>query len=373
MYSIELFAGAGGLTAGLKQAGFSSMALIERDPYCCTALRRNARTLGLEGTTAIIERDVREVDFRAYRGTDLVAGGPPCQPFSNGGHGGGERDPRDMFPEAIRAVRECRPRAFLLENVPGLMAPRHRDYRDYIIMQLRLPNIIARAGETWQSHLARLKACLEHGVAVPLHYEVHLLPLNAADFGVAQTRKRVFIVGFRMDLAVSWTCPVPTHGRPSVRKKAKRSPGVQVTMNSALSSNGLRPWRTVQDVVHDLPAFDTPEADALEHRFQAGARPYPGHTGSSYNAPAKTLKAGVHGVPGGENMIAFDDGQYRYMSVREAARLQGFSDMYRFDVTWSRALRLLGNAVPVTLAAVVASAVAEALRTAQAERRDEAA
>lgn len=374
MYSIELFAGTGGLTLGLKQAGYSAVALIERDQHCCAALRRNARLLGLEGTTAIVERDVREVDFRPYRGIDLVAGGPPCQPFSSGGQGGGQRDARDMFPEAIRAIRECRPRAFLLENVPGVLAPRHRDYLDHIVMQLRLPTVIAHPGESWSSHYTRLVHCLDHGVAVPLHYEVHVLQLNAADFGVAQTRKRVFIVGFRSDQAASWAAPVPTHKAPARRGRGPRTtPGVQVTMGERCMTGGLRPWRSIRDAVHDLPPFGTPEAEELEHWFQPGAKAYPGHTGSPYEGPSKTLKAGVHGVPGGENMIAFGNDLYRYMSTREAARVQGFPDNYRFDVAWSRALRLLGNAVPVTLAVVVAHAVAEALRTVEVKRHDKAA
>ena len=374
MYSIDAFAGTGALTLGLKQAGVIAAALIERDRHRCEALRSNARLLGLEGTTAILERDIREVDFRPYRGIDIVAGGPPCQPFSSGGQGRGQQDPRDMFPEAIRAVRECRPKAFLFENVPGVLAPRHRDYLDHIIMQLQLPTVTAHSGESWQSHAERLKACLDYGIAVPLQYEVHVLPLNAADFGVAQSRKRVFILGFRSDLAASWAAPVPTHERPPRRVKGVcATPGVQVTMGNTRKTGGLRPWRSIRDVVHDLPAFGTSEAEALEHRFRSGARPYPGHTGSPYDGPSKTLKAGVHGVPGGENMIAFGSEQYRYMSIREAARVQSFPDVYRFDLAWSRALRLLGNAVPVTLATVVAHSVAEVLRSADARRQDEAA
>ncbi|WP_282027052.1 DNA cytosine methyltransferase, partial [Limimaricola cinnabarinus] len=116
------------------------------------------------------------------------------------------------------------------------------------------------------------------------------------------------------------------------------------------------------------------------HDPRAGARPYPGHTGSPYDRPSKALKAGVHGSPGGENMIDFGDGQYRYLSIREAARVQGFPDDYSFDgVSWSRALRLLGNAVPVRLASKVGIAVAAALRSGEAlatddtRRRDQAA
>ena len=96
----------------------------------------------------------------------------------------------------------------------------------------------------------------------------------------------------------------------------------------------------------------------MNHRLQAGARIYPGHTGSPLDLPAKTLKAGDHGVPGGENMLVRTDGSVRYFSVRESARLQTFPDGYELHGAWSEAMRQLGNAVPVTLAQVVASSVA---------------
>ena len=99
------------------------------------------------------------------------------------------------------------------------------------------------------------------------------------------------------------------------------------------------------------------------HIVNPGARSYPGHTGSPLDEPAKTLKAGDHGVPGGENMLARPDGSIRYFTVREAARLQTFPDDYVFQGAWSEAMRQLGNAVPVKLAESIASAVARTLET----------
>lgn len=98
------------------------------------------------------------------------------------------------------------------------------------------------------------------------------------------------------------------------------------------------------------------------HRFQPGARSYPGHTGSPLDEPAKTLKAGVHGVPGGENMLRRPDGGIRYFTVRESARLQTFPDDFSFHGSWSESMRQLGNAVPVTLAAIIAQSIASHLR-----------
>ena len=105
-----------------------------------------------------------------------------------------------------------------------------------------------------------------------------------------------------------------------------------------------------------------------DHRFQDGAKTYPGHTGSPLDLPAKTLKAGDHGVPGGENMLVHTDGRVRYFTVREAARIQTFPDGYRFHGSWTEAMRQLGNAVPVMLGRIVAASVAERLIVARMEQ-----
>lgn len=125
-----------------------------------------------------------------------------------------------------------------------------------------------------------------------------------------------------------------------------------------------KPWQTVRDALHDIPdpEFDPTGARLIpDHRFLPGARSYPGHTGSPLDEPAKTLKAGVHGVPGGENMLRRPDGTVRYFSEREAARIQTFPDQFRFHGSWGETMRQLGNAVPVSLAEVVAKSLREQL------------
>ena len=125
-----------------------------------------------------------------------------------------------------------------------------------------------------------------------------------------------------------------------------------------------RSWRTVRQALADLPDPEfEPEAasDYLNHKFQPGARSYPGHTGSPCDEPAKTLKAGDHVVPGGENMLRRTDGSLRYFSIRECARLQTFPDDYLFHGTWTESMRQLGNAVPVTLVEVLAKSIHELL------------
>ena len=126
----------------------------------------------------------------------------------------------------------------------------------------------------------------------------------------------------------------------------------------------IEPWRTVRDAIKGLPVplENTEHPDVANHRLVPGARAYEGHTGSFIDWPSKTLKAGVHGVPGGENTIAFGDGSIRYMTAREAARIQTFPDTWRFRGAWTEAMRQLGNAVPVCMASVVARSVAEKLQ-----------
>ena len=127
------------------------------------------------------------------------------------------------------------------------------------------------------------------------------------------------------------------------------------------------PWRTVRDAIHDLPdpEYDTAAASRLfNHRFQPGARSYAGHTGSPLDEPAKTLKAGVHGVPGGENMLARPNGAVRYFTVRERPPLQTFPDDFLFHGSWGETMRQLGNAVPVLLARTVGEDIARRLKAA---------
>jgi DNA (cytosine-5)-methyltransferase 1 len=110
----------------------------------------------------------------------------------------------------------------------------------------------------------------------------------------------------------------------------------------------LKPWRTVRDALKGVPDPRTKHGIA-DHNFRDLARTYPGHTGSDYDAPAKTLKAGDHGVPGGENMIRYHDGSVRYFTVFEGKRIQTFPDDYQITGAWTEAMRQIGNAVPVLL------------------------
>lgn len=376
--SIELFAGAGGLAQGVAQAGFHPRLVAEWNRDACQSLRENQqRGFALLQGWPVQEQDVRLLDFTAFRGVDLVSGGPPCQPFSIGGKHGAQADGRDMFPEAVRAVREARPRAFIFENVKGLTRATFRNYFEYIRLQLQYPELVARAQEDWAEHLARLEQHHLSGDLAGLSYRVLTEVLQAADYGVPQRRERVFFVGFRQDLNVNWHFPAPTHSKERLleeqasgrywERHALRPPPTLERQVKAVSrglfDEVLEPWVTVRDALTGLPDPQGAEAGAIpNHVFIPGARVYPGHTGSPLDLPSKTLKAGDHGVPGGENMLVKDDGSVRYFTVRESARLQTFPDHYVFSGAWGEAMRQLGNAVPVRLAQVLSRSVAGALR-----------
>jgi DNA (cytosine-5)-methyltransferase 1 len=386
MLSVELFTGAGGLAMGMSRAGFEHLALVERDSDSCTTMRENKR----RGVAPVIdwpifERDVCAFDYQQFnQPVDLVAGGPPCQPFSLGGKHLGRDDRRDMFPQAVRAVRELRPRAFVFENVKGLLRQSFAAYFQYTLLKLQYPEEPMRDRETWQEHSRRLQRIHTRDDYDGLRYRLLFSLLNAADYGVPQRRERVIIVGFRWDIRQKWNFPSATHSRDALlrnmyvtgdywerhevprRQRTDAPESLEKRIGELRSDNPQllgRPWRTVRDALVGLPEpRDCEHGEILNHQLNSGARSYPGHTGSPLDEPAKTLKAGDHGVPGGENMLLKPDGTVRYFTVRESARLQTFPDNFYFPGSWTESMRQLGNAVPVTLAQMVGNSVAECLK-----------
>ncbi|MCB4344889.1 DNA cytosine methyltransferase [Burkholderia vietnamiensis] len=425
---IELFSGCGGLALGIARAGFEHRLLVEWNAHACATLNANATNgNGVAATTAhaadraahadrqdgasaidarwlVARGDVRAIDWTAARDSlsgvasaaslaggasltdpgladlDLIAGGPPCQPFSSAGLGRAHDDPRDMWPEAIRSVRELAPRAFLFENVQGFLRPRFAPYLSWIIESLRRPLCARRPGETHAEHLARLARSRS-----ALRYDVGVFAVNAADFGAAQQRRRVVVAGIRREPGAPerlLAAPTPTHSREALlwdqwiagdywRRHAIRAPKTgpadarDAAWVAAQRIRGIEPqlrpavipWRTTRDAIAGL---GEPNGQN-QHVFQAGAKVYANHTGSALDLPAKALKAGAHGVPGGENMLIGDDGTPRYFSVREAARLQGFHDAWQFEGPRSEGMRQLGNAVPVQLSEALGRWIAGAL------------
>ena len=379
--SVELFTGAGGLALGLEKVGCHHLAMVEFNAQACDTIRYNiAQQQQFAKDWKVYQSDVRNIRYNEIaQSIDLVAGGPPCQPFSMGGKAKGRMDSRDMFPEAVRAVRELQPRYFVFENVKGLLRESFASYFNYIILQLSFPTVVRHEKEDWIEHLSRLEKIQTSGHFPDLSYRVVYRLLDAADYGVPQHRHRVFIVGFRSDLGIEWNFPESTHNlnkliweqwvtgeywdlhkvakskRPVMPESLKRRVEILKANHSLIAPAGNR-YLTVRDALVGLPDPRTKNS-IPNHEFRDGAKPYPGHTGSALDEPSKALKAGAHGVPGGENMIAFPDGSYRYYTAREAARIQTFPDDYIFDSAWTEAMRQIGNAVPMHLAEVVGQSI----------------
>lgn len=380
MQSVELYTGAGGLALGVSRAGFNHLAVVELDDHSCQTIRENKRRQvdGIEHWP-IFNCDVRDFDFGSIPpNIELLAAGVPCQPFSIGGKHRGHADERNLFPETIDVIRRVKPLAVLLENVRGLLRPSFSKYFGYIELMLTYPELTRRSNEQWLEHLSRLERYHTRGKHDGLYYRVVHRVLNAADYGVPQKRERLFMVALRADLAIEWSFPSPTHSLDSLlweqfctedywdrhgvaRRSRPRPENSQLDrverLRGRLLPPTLKPWLTVRDALATLgPPAPSRQQDepGLTHFTIEGARSYPGHTGSPLDEPAKTLKAGVHGVPGGENMLALPSGEVRYFTIRESARLQTFPDDFVFPRSWTESMRQIGNAVPVRLAEIVA-------------------
>lgn len=355
--SLDLFAGGGGLSLASQNAGFRSKAIFEVDKHACEVMRNNFTSQ--DNDLEIFSGDIRshnlKKDLRHLEGVELIVGGPPCQPFSIGGKKNGFEDPRDMFPSAIKFVNYFSPKAFVFENVPGLVSPKFSDYLNKLQKKLK------SAGDG---------------------YDIHLKVLNAADYGVPQYRKRLFIVGLKRSLNAQWRWPIVTHSLESlfwdkyVSKEYFRRYDLQSKLPTKEVTNllvkaeefrlALRPYVTIRDVICDLP-HPLESHSINQHFFIPGAKIYKGHTGSDIDSVSKAIKAGVNGCPGGENIVRFGN-SVRYLTVRELARIQTFPDSYVLHGSRSQCIKRLGNAVPVLLGTMLLSQVSSYLRPVQTKQ-----
>ncbi|MEA5418461.1 DNA cytosine methyltransferase [Spirulina sp. CCNP1310] len=375
---LELFTGAGGLAKGLEMAGIQHKAFVEINSDACLTLANNY------DNQLIYNSDVRTFKFDQFGHIDIISGGPPCQPFSLGGKHQGNTDQRDMFPYACQAISMCTPKAFILENVKGLLRKSFNSYFDYIILRLTYPQVELKSSECWKDHREKLKKIHGSGKHNGVKYNVTFRLLDAANYGIPQRRERVFIVGIREDLNLEWSFPQESHSLDSLLwsqfvsfdywKKHNIKPSKFEYLDKRTRQRidhlleqptffppHLKPWKTVRDQIGKLPRPDHEGSFNIEHILREGARSYPGHTGSYIDMPSKTLKAGDHGVPGGENMIRYPDGQIRYYTTFEAKRIQTFPENYRIFGSWTESMRQIGNAVPVELGYCIARSLSKVI------------
>lgn len=422
--SVELFAGGGGLAMAVEAAGFRPLLLNEFAKRACETLTLNkAVPLKLEEgdrpsipnvgeRPPLVIGDVAKVEFEYLKGhVDVLAGGPPCQPFSLGGVARGDEDERNGFPHMFRAVREMSPKAVICENVRGLLRPSFMPYFDYLKLELSLPFEKRREGTDWREHKEKLLRLKDSNALAPEErYEVFHFAVNAADYGVPQVRNRVIMVACRADLGVDWRefeklirpkfsnvllyesiidgsywdrhPKVPRAVRERVTADAREKvsqPTLSPANEAAADRSEEFAWRTLRDALQGideqrpLPDIAPERLDRREYHVDGftdhigwpGARIYPGHTPNELDRPAKTVKAGVHGVPGGESVILLDNGSHRYMTVRETARVMTFPDDWQLAGPRGEKMRQLGNAVPVLLGRTFAEAIGAALDRAE--------
>ncbi|MDT0440160.1 MULTISPECIES: DNA cytosine methyltransferase [Streptomyces] len=418
---VELFAGAGGLAMAVHGAGFRPLLFNEFAPRACQTLEANgAKLRGDEERIPepgepwpLVAGDVQDLDMSYLLGrVDVLAGGPPCQPFSLGGIAKGDEDKRNMFPQMFKAMRQIRPKAVICENVVGLLRPSFKPYLDYILREMEMPFELRDPEATWQEHDQILIDAGRAAASDPSErYKVVMTRVNAADYGVPQIRHRIIIVAFREDLGVDIDQfredVLPQYSQEALFRSMLNGsywerhdvdPRVidrvmaRIPKDVPLDSDRSKPWRTFRDAIagidenegKPLPKIPWDRLDRREYRAGGftdhigwpDARIYKGHTPNELDRPAKTVKAGVHGVPGGESVMLTDDLEtpggitykHRYMTVRETARVMTFPDDWKLEGPRGEKMRQLGNAVPVKLGAVFADAVAKALDTAQRPR-----
>jgi len=317
--ALEICAGAGGQALGLEQAGFEHTAAVEIEPAACATLRLNRPGWN------VIEGDIADIDGRDYRGVDLVAGGVPCPPFSIAGQRLGADDERDLFPEALRLVEEAKPRAVLLENVRGLATSRFANYRAGVLSRL-------------------------HDLGYSTQWQV----INASEHGVSQLRPRFVLLGVLDEYADKLAWPQPQGTPPTVGEAL-------IDLMAASGWQGALAWRE--------------RASGIGPTLVGGSRKHGGPDLGPTRARAEWAALGVNGKLLGNEPPQVDDplDLMPTLTLRMAARLQGFPDDWQFFGRKTAVYRQIGNAFPPPVARALGLALATALGAASiAETADEA-
>jgi len=303
----EFCVGGGGQALGLEAAGFDCAVAVEIDPHCCTTLRLNRPQWDVR------QEDMRLVDGRNWSGIDLFAAGVPCPPFSIAGKQLGVDDDRDMFPDALRLIREMKPKAVLLENVPGFASAKFAQYRDDLFLSLQ-----------------------------GLGYEIDWRVLQAADHGVPQLRPRFVMVALPKGKMSFFEWPEPAAKKVTVGDTLKDLMGER-------GWGGVERWQQT--------------AQRVAPTVVGGSKKHGGPDLGPTRARKQWRELGVDGLgiadeaPGRDFPI---DALPR-LTVRMVARIQGFPDFWKFSGRKTAAYRQVGNAFPPPVAAAVGGAIAAAL------------
>lgn len=309
MDSVELCAGAGGQALGLELAGFSHRAAVEIDEFCQATLRYNRPEWNVQDGP---QADVTRFDASHYKGIDLLAGGLPCPPFSVAGQQLGDKDERNLFPHAIRIIDECKPKAVMIENVRGFLDPVFADYRDFLRHQF------ARLG-----------------------YHADWRLFNASDFGVSQLRPRVVIIAIRNSLRDRFVWPSALHTPPT---------DIGTLLRDLMSADG---WQGADAWAQ--------AAKGIAPTLVGGSKKHGGPDLGPTRARKAWALLGVDGKGVADNPPAPDFSGMPRLTVRMAARVQGFPDDWHFVGRKTAAYRQVGNAFPPPVAHAVGVSISSVL------------
>ncbi len=304
--AIEICAGAGGQSLGLEQAGFEHVAQVEIDPDACNTLRHNRPDWN------VLEMDVKDFSAFDYKGVDLFAGGVPCPPFSIAGKQLGHDDERDLFPEALRLIEECKPKAVLLENVRGLLSKRFKPYRSSLVKRLE-----------------------------ELGYKGEWKLLTASDYGVPQLRPRAIYVGFNKDLYDYFEWP----------KREENPPTVGEILFEAMASNG---WEKAAEWKEN--------ANSIAPTLVGGSKKHGGADLGPTRARNAWKKLGVDGRSLSDEPPRNGFKGLPKLTVEMTALIQGFPPDWEFTGKKTPSYRQVGNAFPPPVAKAVGEKIVSALK-----------
>lgn len=306
--SIEICAGAGGQALGLEQAGFKHIALVEIEPLACQTLKKNRPKWN------VIQGDLKEFDAKIYKGqVDLLAGGVPCPPFSVAGKQLGDKDERDLFPEALRIIKECDPKAVMLENVKGLLDPKFYDYRTRIIKTLR-----------------------------KLGYKAEWQLINASDFGVSQLRPRSVLIALKEEYFKNFKWPSKSS------TKAKSIGDLLYHEMAILGWENVDNWKS--------------KAIGIAPTIVGGSKKHGGADLGPTRAKQAWLRLGVDGAGLADRPPINGFMGNPRLTLRMTSIIQGFPINWEFEGKKTPAYRQVGNAFPPPVAKAIGKSIFNALK-----------
>jgi DNA (cytosine-5)-methyltransferase 1 len=314
--SIEICAGAGGQALGLELAGFEHVAAVEIDPHACQTLRHNRPEWN------VIEQDLKTLDANTYKGVDLFAGGVPCPPFSLAGKQLGQFDERDLFPDALRLIEQCSPNAVLLENVKGLSSPKFESYRTWILGRLS-----------------------------KLGYKSDWRVMNASDFGVPQLRPRFILVALKSEYVDYFSWP-------------ERNEEVTTVGDALYDLISLNGWKGARDWLKS--------ANKIAPTLVGGSKKHGGADLGPTRARRQWLELNVDGK-GIVDECPPKTAPLNHvprLTLRMAARIQGFPDNWHFCGKKTAAYRQIGNAFPPPVAEAIGCSIVNALKKKRVKNSD---